>query len=131
MPLMAIILSTSQLVLAANSVAKFDVERTCPPAATVAGLPGRGFGSVPARRARCAQHSPEGLDSIQRNQTRCTGLVTTGGAPSYVELLTCLEMAKQARDARDKVQVRDGWPPLIASASRTQKSEGTRRYSRY
>ena len=27
---------------------------------------------------------------------RCTTLVTMGGPPSYVELLTCLEMAQQA-----------------------------------
>jgi hypothetical protein len=31
-------------------------------------------------------------------QRQCDGLVTTGGAPSYVELLTCLEMAKQAKE---------------------------------
>ena len=30
--------------------------------------------------------------------SQCDGLVTTGGAPSYVELLTCLEMAKQAKE---------------------------------
>src|SRR5262245_64676138 len=30
--------------------------------------------------------------------SRCTGLVTVGGAPSYVELLTCLEIDKQATE---------------------------------
>lgn len=35
------ILTASQLVLAANSIPKFDVERTCRPAATVGVLPGR------------------------------------------------------------------------------------------
>jgi hypothetical protein len=35
--------------------------------------------------------------AAQRNH--CDGLVTDlGGAPSYVELLTCLEMAKQAKE---------------------------------
>src|SRR5262245_48944186 len=35
------ILTASQLVLAADSIPKFDVERTCRPAATVGVLPGR------------------------------------------------------------------------------------------
>lgn len=32
---------------------------------------------------------------------RCTQSTATGGVPSYVELLTCLEMAKLARDLPD------------------------------
>ena len=34
-------------------------------------------------------------------QQRCTSLVHMGGPPSYVELLTCLEMAKQAKAIPD------------------------------
>jgi hypothetical protein len=59
------------------------------------------FGIMPAGRARRAQQTRERLESIQRNaaqRSECDGLVTTGGAPSYVELLTCLEMAKQAKE---------------------------------
>jgi len=33
---------------------------------------------------------------VQR--TRCVSLTGLGGSPSYVELLTCLEMAKAAND---------------------------------
>jgi len=32
------------------------------------------------------------------DQARCVRLVTLGGGPSYAELLTCLEMAKQVRE---------------------------------
>jgi hypothetical protein len=35
-------------------------------------------------------------------RSRCTGLVRTGGPPSYVELLTCLEMAEQAQKIPDR-----------------------------
>lgn len=35
-------------------------------------------------------------------RSRCTGLVQTGGPPSYVELLTCLEMAEQAEKIPDR-----------------------------
>jgi len=31
-------------------------------------------------------------------RTKCHGLVATGGAASFVELLTCLEMAKQVKE---------------------------------
>jgi hypothetical protein len=32
------------------------------------------------------------------DQADCTRLMTLGGSPSYVELLTCLEMAKGAKE---------------------------------
>ena len=35
-------------------------------------------------------------------QRRCTNLVHMGGPPSYVELLTCLEMAQQAKQIPDR-----------------------------
>lgn len=35
-------------------------------------------------------------------KSRCAGLVQTGGPPSYVELLTCLEMAEQADKIPDR-----------------------------
>ena len=72
-----------------------------------AGLPGgrssrlawARLGRMPARR----QDARSKLDkdwsqysAAQRSQ--CDDLVTTGGAPSYVELLTCLEMAKQVKE---------------------------------
>jgi hypothetical protein len=41
-----------------------------------------------------------------RQHARCTGLVNMGGPPSYVELLTCLEMAEQAKRIPDSDQLR-------------------------
>jgi hypothetical protein len=32
------------------------------------------------------------------DRTRCIKLATTSGMPSYVQVLTCLEMARQIRD---------------------------------
>jgi hypothetical protein len=37
-----------------------------------------------------------------RQHARCSDLVHMGGPPSYVELLTCLEMAEQARNIPDR-----------------------------
>jgi hypothetical protein len=80
---------------------KFDVERTCR-AAAVAGLPGRDS-------AACQRDEQDARSRLEKDwsqysaaqRSECDGLVTTGGAPSYVELLTCLEMAKQAKELPD------------------------------
>ena len=97
--LLPIMLTASHIALAADTVPKFDVERTCEPAARVAPLPGR---DAPAcQRDENGARSKLGQDWTQYSSTQranCTNLVTLGGAPSYVELLTCLEMAKQAQE---------------------------------
>ena len=96
--LFSIILTATQIVLAADSVPKFDLERTCR-GAIAADLPGRD--SASCQQDEQAAHSQlekvwSQYNAAQRSE--CDTLVTTGGAPSYVELLTCLEMAKQAKE---------------------------------
>jgi hypothetical protein len=102
--LLPIILTASQIVLAADSVPNFDVERTCRPSAA-AGVP-----SLPGRNSTACQQKEENARNNLRDdwsqysaqdRSRCSGFVTTGGAPSYVELLTCLETAKQAKELRE------------------------------
>lgn len=95
--LFPIILTATQIVLAADSVPKFDLERSCR-AAAVSGLPGRDSAS-------CQRDEQDARSKLENNwsqyslaqRNHCDGLVTTGGAPSYVELLTCLEMAKETK----------------------------------
>jgi hypothetical protein len=96
--LFPIIVTATQIVLAADSVPKFDVERTCRSAAA-AGLPGRDS-------AECQRDEQDARSKLEKDwsqysaaqRSECDGLVKTGGAPSYVELLTCLEMAKQSKE---------------------------------
>ena len=97
-PLLPIFLTASHIVLAADSVPKFDVERTCR-AASVSGLPGRDSAS-------CQRDEQDARSKLEKDwsqysatqRSQCDALVTTGGAPSYVELLTCLELAKQEKE---------------------------------
>ena len=93
------ILTASQLVLAADSIPKFDVERTCRPAATAGVLPGRDS-SACQRDEQDARNRLEKdwsqYSAAQRSQ--CAGFAALDRAPSYVELLTCLEIAKQAKE---------------------------------
>jgi hypothetical protein len=99
MPALFTIILATQIVLAASSAPKFDVEPTCRAAGEV-GSPGRA--SADCQRDEQDARSKLEKDwsqysSAQRNQ--CDGLVTSsGGAPSYIELLTCLDMAKQAKE---------------------------------
>jgi hypothetical protein len=96
--LLPIILTVSHVVLAADTVPKFDVERTCRPA-TAVGLPGR-------TAAACQRDENEARTKLEQEWTRynaaqrsqCKNFAGLDRAPSYVELLTCLEIAKQAAE---------------------------------
>jgi hypothetical protein len=100
--LLEIVLTASQIVLAADSVPKFDVERTCRPAVAAGALLGRDS-------TACQRNEEDARSNLKndwsqysaQDRSRCSGFVTTGGEPSYVELMTCLEMAKQAKELRE------------------------------
>ncbi|MGA9001102.1 MAG: hypothetical protein WB504_01410 [Pseudolabrys sp.] len=97
--LLPIILTASHVVLAADTVPKFDVERTCRPAAAAGILPGRDSSACQRdendARSKLEQDWTQ-YTAAQRNQ--CAGFAGLDRAPSYVELLTCLEIAKQAKE---------------------------------
>ena len=76
---------------------KFDITATC-----------RGSGSVqtPAQCMQDEQTTANQLAKLwpqfkQSDASRCVQITTTGGAPSYVELLTCLQAAKIEDTAKD------------------------------
>src|SRR6476646_11176271 len=97
--LLPIVVAASHLVLAAGSVPKFDVERTCRPAAGAGVVPGRD--SAACQRDEVDARGKLEQDWAQYNaaqKSQCAGFAALDRAPSYVELLTCLEMAKQAQE---------------------------------
>jgi hypothetical protein len=85
------------LVLAANQVPRFDVDPSCRAAATAA------IG-VSRSEAVCQQDERTARGKLEREwgqfapkeRTRCMTLSSLGDFASYVELLTCLEMAQSA-----------------------------------
>ena len=97
--LLPIILTASHVVLVADGPPKFDVERTCRPAAVAGVLPGRDA-SACQRDENDARDKLEqqwaGYSATQRRH--CAGFAALDRAPSYVELLTCLEIAKQSTE---------------------------------
>ena len=117
--LLPIVLTVSHVLLAADTVPKFDVERTCRPAAAVSALPGRTAAACQhdENDARTKlEHEWTRYNAAQRSQCEhFAGLRDV--RPSYVELLTCLEIAKQAAELHGRVENRNRRLALIDRAS--------------
>ena len=99
MPALLSIILASHVAMAANTVPKFDVERTCRPAAAAGTLPGRDS-------TACQRDENDARSKLEQEWThystaqraQCSSFASLDRAPSYVELLTCLEMAKQVQE---------------------------------
>ncbi len=93
--LLTVILAGSQIALASEQVPQFNVDPTCH-AAAMAQLPQDRHEDV------CKRDELQARDKLRQEwgqftgtqREHCVTLSTLGGSPSYVELLTCLEMAK-------------------------------------
>jgi hypothetical protein len=95
--LLPILLTGSYLVLAADRVPDLNIEPSCHAAATAATVLNRNEDTCKRdendARGKLDQEWGQ-FTPMQRG--RCVALSTLGGSPSYVELLTCLELAKAA-----------------------------------
>ncbi len=93
--LIALSLAPQSVSALADTPPKLDVGPSCNAAAGYAGLVGR-------NKASCMSDESEALNVLNKNwsqyssfdKTDCVGMVKTGGPPSYVELLSCLEMMR-------------------------------------
>ena len=85
--------------LAADAPPKFDVEKTCQ--ASFAADTGADKQRIPS----CVADEKTAGDTITRawptyparDRDHCERLATLGGSPSYVEMLTCLEIARDTK----------------------------------
>jgi hypothetical protein len=96
--LLPIILAGSYIVLAADRVPELNIEPSCRAAANAAVAVNRNEDSC----KRDEQDARGTLEQewgqfTQAQRTQCVNLSSLGGSPSYVELLTCLELSKQAK----------------------------------
>jgi len=97
--LLPIVLTALHVVLIADGPPKFNVERTCRPAAVAGVMTGRDASA-------CQRDENDARDKLDRQwagysatqRRHCAGFVELDSAPSYVELLTCLEIAKQSTE---------------------------------
>ena len=89
------ILATLSPVAVSDTVPKFDIVREC-----------RFEGGSTVEFGRCSQDEAAALEQLKANWARFTAIdkstclsgATVGGFASYVELLTCLEMAREANN---------------------------------
>jgi hypothetical protein len=107
--LLPILLATSHILLAADTVPKLNYEPSCRAAVETSATANRDVNS-------CNQDEETARDSLGKvwtqyttvQRTQCVQLTSLGGPPSYVELLTCLEMAKDASTMPDETQFNGG-----------------------
>ena len=94
MHLPIVILASLPLTPVADNVPKFDIAREC-----------RSEGGSQAVQEKCAADEAEARDHLQplwiqssaADKTVCIRETSMDSTPSYVELLTCLEMARDVK----------------------------------
>jgi hypothetical protein len=93
--------SALEVVAAASDRPKFDVSQSCEAAAREALVVGRNKESCMADE-RTAQNeiAKNWPQYAARDRAQCVGMVSKGGPPSYVELLSCFEVMRDARTTR-------------------------------
>jgi hypothetical protein len=109
--LLPVLLLSSQFVLAADPVPKFDTGPSCRSAGAAVVMATRDTAACERDEITArATLEKEWSQFTPSDQARCVRLVTLGGGPSYVELLTCLEMAKQVKEIPAADQMDSGKP---------------------
>jgi hypothetical protein len=95
---------------ARDNVPQLDVEPSCRAAAEAAMVVGRTGDNCRADEKNAREATAREWDSFSAADRRhCHSLVTTGGPPSYVELLSCLEVSRDARKVdQDRAQRANG-----------------------
>ena len=105
---------------AADSPPKLDVSTSCNAAA-------RGAISAGRDKESCLADERTAEDTLNQNwskysgadKTQCVGNVKTGGPPSYVELLSCLEIMRDAKEIREADQLAP--PPMPTTPTRRRR----------
>jgi hypothetical protein len=96
--------------LATDRVPSFNIEPVCREIA--------GRANAPDYSQQCLRKEREAYEQLKArwvafptaDRSYCAQLAALGGVPSYVELITCLETAQAARDARE-MQTRNAARP--------------------
>ena len=97
----ALLGSALEVLAAAADPPKFDVSQSCEGAARYAAVVGRNKETCMAdERTAQNQVANNWPQYSARDRAQCVGTVSKGGPPSYVELLTCLEIMRDARTTR-------------------------------
>jgi hypothetical protein len=95
-PLVGLVLPL--MIAAADQVPTFDINPTCSGAQTTAGAGGKGTDVCTRSELGARDQLAQQWTQFQPDdRNRCVALTTMTRMPSYVQVLTCLEMARDAR----------------------------------
>src|SRR5258708_7450772 len=94
-PLFALVFGSQLVVTVADGVPAFDTAPGC--RAAVALMPGSAEACMKDEQAARVTLTSQWETFVASDRATCAQNETTGGSPSYVELLTCLQLARDAR----------------------------------
>jgi hypothetical protein len=98
MPFAAFVLGSSLIAVAADNVPILKVEPSCKAAGAAGLMLGRTADSCMNDEKAAREDLVKNWSSFSGDdKTHCLSMVSTGGGPSYVELLSCLEMSRDAK----------------------------------
>ena len=98
MPFAALAFGTSLITVAAGGVPTLKVEPSCKAAGVEGMIVGRTVEScLNDEKAAREQLTKDWGSYSADDKNHCLSMVSTGGGPSYVELLSCLEMSRDAK----------------------------------
>ena len=117
------ILATFSPIAVSDTVPKFDTVREC-----------RIEGGPSVDLARCSRDEAAALRQLREawaqyagaDRKACTAETTTGDFASYVELLTCLEMSRDAKSTDDHNREPRANPELRQPIAKQERNHGER-----
>lgn len=97
--LLPVLLASSHLLLVADRVPQLNIEPSCAAAAHAAVSLNRTEDNCKQEEYTARTKLTQEWDKYgSKERAHCTELSTLGGLPSYVELLTCLEMEQATKN---------------------------------
>jgi hypothetical protein len=120
-PLASLALGLSLLAPVSDSVPTFDVGPSCRGGAT-SGASLRNDVDGCIREEHAARDKLRGAwnDFPAADRARCASMTTTGGPPSYIELITCLELARDARKIPDDEKLKEPSQGIAPTGGRSR-----------
>jgi hypothetical protein len=115
MPFAALALGSSLMTVAAD-VPTLKVEPSCKAAGAAGLMMGRTTESCLNDEKSAREDLVKNWSSFSADdKTHCLSMVSTGGGPSYVELLSCLEMSRDAKTIAQGRRLEDQATPESTS----------------
>ena len=98
MPFAAFALGSSLITVAADNVPILKVEPSCKAAGAAGLMLGRTADSCMNDEKAAREDLVKTWSTFSSDdKSHCLSMISTGGSPSYVELLSCLEMSRDAK----------------------------------